>query len=394
MKGLRKIMSSTIEVELNNIIFNEFTKESIQVFNNMKHDEDPISLLMRLDNDKGIDIYVPFKRFKAFENRLHCLIDGSYAMILNYPETINNPYSLDYRLIVCLDANIVSYLERYKYRVFKFKKKLTPEERLTKDVLRSMKRKDIQFDFLPYVLENTLKGNYNRDKIISTIGKFNYHNEHKLFKRLSSYLIEAENTFDLYEKLALNKMEYHQYFFKSFKAVLLAIAYIDKSMKTIKMKKQAMINFFDKELNKFLIPELRMANDYFKDNQSVKFLGKLNSVTNLMINIDNLSWDVFHLRALESLFRFDREPNNNIIPYFLSNDIKLINVGKYFKVAGIGYSKLGRDIYPIVDLKDDDLEFAEYFKDDEANKRFERSKNTNLDLIINHYTELLKKLIS
>lgn len=82
------------------------------------------------------------------------------------------------------------------------------------------------------------------------------------------------------------------------------------------------IIFCLRELNYYLEKEIILIASYFRsDPKTQKTFKKLYKTTKVLESIKNVAWDIYHVRFLEQLMRFDNVNKRNIIlPYFATAD--------------------------------------------------------------------------
>lgn len=256
-------------------------------------------------------------------------------------------YIIDYS--ISLDNNIVNYIRSFINNENKHPKEFD-------DIFKFLIQKSVNVDSMPYMLENIKEVNdqskidpiYETLKcyeILKTVDEKKYENDgvisskcsiseinNNALKNLES-MIEISRDKNPRENLNLQKILY---------CILLKIVdvQIHYPNKSIEYRLDKFLEFCDSILHTIFLRELVIAREYFKKVNNLRFFGKIQkNNNNKLSNLKNMSWDLFHIRQMETRVMMRPEGNARyFFPAFLTNDLGLIEIIELFPIKAIGFS--------------------------------------------------------
>ncbi|WP_457635627.1 hypothetical protein [Persephonella sp.] len=289
----------------------------------------------------GIEIYLWDQNFKSIKNLPYIaekLIKEDYIYTL-FPSlnlyflnketfTFPIPTFISYDYSISIDSNVARYIHEYVLNGKDSSFFSNSKEKL--DIILSLEDKNINFDFLFYVIENKAKSHTKFD-------------EKKFFETLVS-LEKFKNPYGNPEKRALKNIEFienHPEFIeffslqlKSLKLLVSAIVYAKWKFSKKEERVRYLMNFMHSYIGAFYEREFLLAINYFENGkvETEFFEEKIQPNINpekLVYRIENLASDLLLIRSLEYLHQYREKSyvanlkNLSFIPFFLSFDKNL-----------------------------------------------------------------------
>jgi len=343
-----------------------------------------------VDNKNGKDNYTrmlnifnidPKFLFSPFtSNRLYTL-NSKFA---------EDPFSkLKYFFDISLDTSIASYIGRYQE-----KKQL---EGPTKEIVEKLGKHRFYastVNFSPYINENCLFSKEitptNRDTIYNFfyyLNKFHYRFDFQAkFKSKQSTNKLLKNQGILSVSPIEDRLR-HQY--KIMHSSLLMISLQVFKSSTVKQKLLEILDFMANDIKAIDLCLLEIAAVYFHKKQKLSFFGKIQKGNkDILAEIRNLTWDIFHLRHQE--FLLGVEPVKGIdvnLVLFCTLDKRLIEIKDIIKLKAIAYNKRTLNHYPFYDLENvkkmlTKEEMHEYFQIDKHIDRVSTKLSIDFESVI------------
>jgi len=282
----------------------------------------------------------------GFTNKYYYLTKRTYLELI-FTEKTNTLFDM----CVNLDTNAVSYLKK----CFLNPNRVEIPARLI-NMFNFLNLDNINYDCLPYKIENSLNLNKCRDDVLQNLNSFQhfkYFNYRKYFENKSINYFEPESKImneTMKQVFSLSSPFFYEISNSFYRTQKMIYALLLKALtiKTVHCKKSAdnkfkqLIYFANNELGIILERELTICMYYFQNNQSAReFFAKADynpnrSIQKTLDNINGMAWDLAHIRIAEA--------ESNILPidtielsiiWFLSFDKKLINVLKLCPVKKI-----------------------------------------------------------
>lgn len=296
--------------------------------------------MVYVDLENGNDHASHLNDFVEMDYDFNSLFYSNRIMVMNQEVLFNDSYYhpsyIIYQVCISLDLNIVSLLKEYK-DVEKC------EDEVLSKVIQICKEKCCAFDIMPYVIENFLKNPKKQgldDLSIADIRKFE-----EMFPYKDSRL--SFRTVDINTRMNQLLTMYRSDWFKEMCVTLyndiyqleyiylLAIIHI-----FFKYNKLSGVNKFDKFME-FCANEIRAFHPcacnlakLFYENQNLRFFKKIQkSNKNIIASIENMAWDLFHLRFMEKSVELSH-PNKEIVmvPIFITKDKGLNEIRKAYQL--------------------------------------------------------------
>jgi hypothetical protein len=307
-----------------------------------------------VDNKHGKDNYARMlKIFNIDSKFLFSPFSSNKLYTLNSKFAENQFSKLKYFYDISLDTSVVSYIGRYQ------DKKIIDGP--TKEIVKKLGKHRYYastVNFSPYINENCLFSKVITSTQSDTIynffyylNKFHYrfHFQAK-FKSKQSTTKLLKNQAMLSESPIEDRLR-HQY--KIMHSILLIICSQVFKTGTIKQKILMILDFMANEIKAVDLCLLEIAAVYFEKKQNLAFFGKIQKGNKeILTDIKNLTWDVFHLRHQE--FLLGVEPVKGIdvnLVLFCTLDKRLIELKDIIKLKAIAYNKKTLNHYPFYDFE-------------------------------------------
>ena len=293
----------------------------------------------------------------------------------------------------------------------KYKQKYENLENLLKLLLNE--NKNVQQDFILYVIENIYKENTDKSHILKNIEavlKFfnlNVNSAEEISDMSVSSQIKLTDDIQNAKQLIDDTLDDSSFknelqkMYKLYYLVLLKMVYLNKKLKSEKQKIKALVEFMHNELYAITLRELSIAIEYFKEGKKdsgenkPSFFNKVNSDIgkNLLEYIKNMAWDFTLVRFLELIFI--SKPNEDadfFIPFFLTLDKGLSEIIDFYPLRSIVYFKKLNSIHPIpendIDVVIEKNRLDEYFNSDAILER--ENKRQSVNDLMKHLNDLIE----
>ncbi len=127
---------------------------------------------------------------------------------------------------------------------------------------------------------------------------------------------------------------------------------LSNSKKTVDEKMESFLEFCHLKISKISLRECIIALEYFKNGQKLRFFGKIQKGNNNLVrDIRNMAWDLYHISDLERrMSDFNEDYNEKFyLPAFLTFDKRLIEITELYSLNAIAFSKKG-ELLPAVNI--------------------------------------------
>jgi hypothetical protein len=391
----RTKMDRTLEKKY--LIYNEIANcksdLKINVFNKYFSNLDNVTVIYTKDNYRNFATKMFNNTYDVKYGFLGTQFHNDNIFVLNQKNCIELSMGFHNKVLysfdINLDTNVVSYIDRLV------------ENKLEDDIQREVAKLFIgKRDFhsavsiQPYILENTLFKNEIDDHVIRTIKNFFsvVFKSHYRSKTITSY--KTKNRIKRIKRDFFDKK--NNYFFEIFKnmykityVVFLKMYLLQISEESFDKKAKKLINFMALELKKISILEIILALEFFRKGTKIKFFGKFqNRNKNIIKDIQNVTWDIYHLRSLDFLYIFNQHPKADItLSYLYSLDKKFNEVRSIVKLHTLVVDKDLGWSFPfyqndIVQKTVDRLKLDNLFKIGDFSKRYNIYNSNNVKQII------------
>ena len=282
---------------------------------------------------------------------------------------------------ITFDTNVISYFKNQANG-----KKLNIDFSPIVEFLSNQER--VQFDYMPFIVENYLSENYTVENLIKEIDAierflsigFNQ----KYRDKYASQLVSMLQTPEL--KLELRSI------YNSIYARLMAIVWVRLKYIKFPIDKQfeKLCEIFGNELHDYAIPELSMAYDFYNSSErTAKFFKKIQpNAPDLIDKIKNMSWDLFHIRSSMRQCIVKQEGSDLLVPYIATYDDGLSKILEYYQLDALAVCTRTKEMFPYyITNKVPEKLRMKYFND-----TMFKQDNVNLDMFINKYEKLIREL--
>ncbi len=272
-----------------------------------------------------VDLYEPFKEVDKISENLYSPFYGGKVNFVSGMSTQRIHNMTMSQRNVSLDVNTVSYVRTMADgRIDKL-----PSEHI-KELIKNIDviKKTSSFDYLPYLLENFIFSPENEDRIMQTVRsveRYFYPDNEEYNKYFADNI---RSMFTEYEEIRKVKEDYFIGY-----SLLLLICYIN--FKFAKMKPLQKLENFCLYMNQVLFifrePFVEIAFNFFEKGNQYRFFKKIQRNAHDMIkNLKNMAWDVFHLYSLELVCSTVNKGADMLIPYFYCFDKGLLELKECF----------------------------------------------------------------
>lgn len=283
---------------------------------------------------------------------------------------------------ITFDTNVISYFRNQAKG-----KKLNIDFSPIIEFLTNQER--VQFDYMPFIVENYLSENYtvpNLIKEIDTIERYLSIDFNQRYRdEYASQLVSVLQTPEL--KLELKSI------YNSIYARLMAIVWVRLKYIRSPIDKQfeKLCEIFGNELHDYAIPELSIAYDFYNSSErTAKFFKKIQLNTpDLVEKIKNMSWDLFHIRSSTRQCLVKQEGSDLLVPYIATYDDGLSKILDYFQLDALAVCTRTKEMFPYyITNKVPEALRIKYF-----NNTFTfNPQNVNLAEFIKKYEKLIREL--
>ncbi len=338
----------------------------MKIFDNMSHCTLDEAIELFIDNIQymdNIDIifvdekkgYNPIKSFindyKIEKGMLSTPFVNDHFYIINQRIAIESAYNIKpkiaYFFDINLDTQIVSYMDA------NFRGKIGENLKQVSKVFAKKRKYASSVSLGPYLIENTLFKDSISDTVYDTmLNVFTIlYNKHLRFKFLARYNAKRHtNKLINYNKTFYNSdmFEILRYRYKLIYLMLLKMVVIEFSNKTFESKARKIIEFSNNKLNKIMVGELILALEFFKKKNRPNFFGKFQKNNkNIIKDIKNAAWDIYHHRELESSMLHVKNKKADItISMLYSIDKRFNEIRKLLKLKMLVIDHSTNNYYP------------------------------------------------
>ena len=321
--------------------------------------------------------------------------------------SVDASINLDYS--VSIDTQGISYLEPY----------LTNEkcDRLPKDfdeVFNYLVKNNVNIDPMPYIIENIpnikekdkiqrIREKLNAYEILKNIDLEKYKKNNIIVSKKSKEEIDKEIFFDIEFMIEMNKnknKEIDKHYRLRYCLLLKMILIKLRSKKSQYKKLGEFIEFCHSELYTLSLREIIIANKYYQEGQNLTFFGKIQkNRKNLIDEIKNMAWDLYHVSEMERNFERFSQENYYYFPSFLTFDKRLIEIIELYSLKAICISG-NNDIYPAYDMSNfielikENSDLEKYITDEAKEIRDSKRETVNISNIINDLENELLLIIN
>lgn len=349
------------------------------------------TIINSTEGDNCIDLYVPFSDISKIENQLYTPFANGKVSIVNENIVRRGLLTGDGKAgmqgYVSFDTQVISYF----YRYYKTRKNSLPKN--IQDVLNLLYRKQIGVEYYAYTIENLFFSTRNVSEVKDSICAFErLYYKNKMPKILC--LMRANRVIKSYDKMRKNEglrtiRVYHLIY-----ATLLQMCCIQLENKSCSLSKKMhkLCDFMANEMCTMMQPELILAKRYFEQGQRCTFFGKIQRKnTNIIADIKNMAWDLFHLRMLEmgSTIKMNRKADVNI-PYFCTYDQRLLDIKDCYELCSLAINYVTGEKVPFYSKT---IEIVEYLEKYGTEEQFVYRVNKCYDVDIKEIIERLEKEI-
>ena len=335
-----------------------------------------VSFVKRNESEYGIDLYEPFSKIPDIEKQLYTPFYGGRVSIVNHriaSQWLASKDAMTYtERCVSFDTQTVSYLHRYYHG------KSNSFPSTINSVIQMMKIGNIGVDNIPYATENLLFSLDKRDVVLDTLFSFE-----KLFyvgKKSDRFCKkQAYKQLCLYDKQNRHKGTEVRDLWRKVYAVLLEIARIQLShpSHSTEKKMKQLCTFMDESLGLIMYPELILAKRYFDHGQNFPFFGRIQKGrSDLIESLQNMAWDLFHLRMLELACVFPTSSRADFfIPYMFTYDKRLLQVKDCYALEALAVNTKGFERFPFYTHMNEITPFIEEIS---TPQKYEQRRGRNL----------------
>lgn len=272
-----------------------------------------------------IDLYKPFKSVENITQNLYSPFFGGKVNFVSgtITQRIHN-ISMTQRN-VSLDTNTVSYIRTMADG---------QSEKLPSDHVKllikniDVIKKASTFDYWPYILENYVFSPTNEERILKTVKSV----EHFLYPNDDWYCLQnyeiVKSSFKQIELIERVKKVYYICY-----ALLLLICFINFKFNKMKplQKLENFCMYMDKLFFIFREPFVEVAFNFFERGNQYRFFKKIQiNARNILKDLRNMAWDIYHLWSLESACSTVDMGADLLVPYFYCFDKGLLELKECF----------------------------------------------------------------
>lgn len=272
-----------------------------------------------------VDLYHPFLSVKNIKENLYSPFYGGKVNFVSGMSTQRIKNMTMTQRNISLDANTVSYIRTMADGHLD----MLPSDHI-KELIRNIDiiKEATSFDYMPYILENYVFSPSNEERILKTVKSVEqcfYPNEEWI--RVKYYEI-AKSIFK--EKWAIERIKKDYYIGY---ALLLLICFINFKFYKIKtlQKLENFCLYMDKIFFLFREPFVEVAFNFFEHGNQYRFFKKIQiNAKNILKNLRNMAWDIYHLGYLEVLCSTGDKGADLFVPYFYCFDKGLLELKECF----------------------------------------------------------------
>jgi len=396
---MRDICSSTLADAVNIFLLNkEMLSDCKFIFSTEGEVNFPEFILQKtFDENDSTGVYSIFKYSKIL------VLDDFVLNEMRRNGAVT--YRVDYS--VSLDSMAVTYIYR-----------LLQNQNCPKnfnDVFLFLAQKEINFDPIPYIIENIqdLHIPKHEKSVFETIKAYEILKTIDVECLKQNNIIRSTNSDDEIEKESLllledmknlknNPMLKDTFRMQKFKYCLLmkmVLIQLDYPNKSSGYKLTEFVEFCESVFSTMFLREIVIAKAYFDNGQNLSFFGKVQKKRDdLLVTLKNMSWDLYHISRMEESISIPPEGEARyFFPSFLTFDKRLVEIIKLYSLKAIGFTTDGKEVVPAYDMTnfneamDPKYGINKFFEDSAINSREERrNKNLNIESIISNLEDSIR----
>ena len=291
-----------------------------------------------------------------FSNKLLCINSMVLKNKSKHLDTL-----LKNQVIATFDLNIISQL---KY--------CNLNDNVLDKVIDLCKSGGCSFDAMNFVIENFMKNKNNiglDNFAIEDLRAFESMFPYKRSKYDRGMYIEKRMSLLLKSYNNKNFIQFVHYLYDTIYlhelTFLLAIVYIHFQYSNLspKHKFDKFLEYCNHTIQAFSPCANNLAKMFY-ENTNLKFFKKIQKNNNNLINnIENMAWDLFHLRYLEKINEFNNKRDIICIPIFISKDKGLNEIRKAYQIKCMFKNNLNNQCLCYYQMNSiDDANYFNYFK--------------------------------
>ena len=281
-----------------------------------------------------VDLYCPFDSVENISENLYSPFHGGKVNFVS-GMTTQRIYNISMtQRNVALDVNTVSYIRTMADGQLD---KLPSDhiKYLIKNI--NIIKEASSFDYLPYIYENYVFSPDNEERILKTVKSVEHYFYPDDEGQCSRYYEIVKATFKNEELIEQTKREYYVGY-----ALLLLICFINfkfSKMKTLQ-KLEKFCSYMDEMFFLFREPFVEIAFQFFELGNQYRFFKKIQiNAKNILKDLKNMAWDVFHLWGLEARCSTEDKGADLLVPYFYCFDKGLLELKECFDLETLFVNK-------------------------------------------------------
>lgn len=329
-----------------------------------KHNKD-FKLIISLEDDK--DTLGVTKGFEKFinDNDGHLIPYFANANIYFLDNEIvkNNENNILFDYSFMMDTNYASYISRF------VNNNLQGFENQVYELIDCMIRKNVNFDYIFYLIENLKQIDSENNKIkkaifknIADFERFKSIDTNKyITKNIIEYSLTENQSYqvadEIYAKIFTYDEKQYDYILNIQRNMLLCVIGILQikfsTKKALKFKISEFVKYMYSNLGIFLQCEFYLACKYYENQNNIRMLNKIGHNTskeNLRKKLDNFAWDfstpIFIEFFTTNIFT-SNEKSDFFVPYFVTADKDLKQLWNLYPRKALLYNTSKTDFHRI-----------------------------------------------
>ncbi|MDE6058822.1 MAG: hypothetical protein K2G44_02155 [Clostridia bacterium] len=281
-----------------------------------------------------VDLYRPFESVENISENLYSPFHGGKVNFVS-GMTTQRIYNISMtQRNIALDVNTVSYIRTMADGQL---------DKLQSDHIKylieniNIIKEASSFDYLPYILENYVFSPENEERILKTVNSFEHYFYPNNEEQCSRYYEIVKATFKNEEMIEQTRREYYVGY-----ALLVLICFINfkfSKMKTLQ-KLEEFCSYMNGMLFLFREPFVEVAFQFFELGNQYRFFKKIQiNAKNILKDLKNMAWDVFHLWSLEARCSTEDKGADLLVPYFYCFDKGLLELKECFDLETLFVNK-------------------------------------------------------
>lgn len=380
-----------------NYLFQEMSKcsldKAIEIFIDNFNLMNGVQIIFT-DNEKGYDPVMPFIRdYNIKKGVLSTPFRYNKLYLISQEVGINASFGLNTRIGYLYDVSLDTQMVRYIDNSYRNKNQIDEINELSNIFIR--KRKYASYMSAgPYIVESTLFMDEVPENVRDTLINFFdiLYNSHMRVSFLSKIRatrhvnriigFKKNETFKIPEEIL-------RYRYKMIYLMMLKTFEISIRGKSFNSKVKEILHFANDKLNKLMMAELILALEFFDKGTKIRFFGKMQKGNrNILKDIKNLSWDIYHLRSLEmNMLYVKHKKAKVVIPMLYSRDNRFNEMRDLVRIKMIVLDKTQNNYLPfyentIVQDKIKELHLEGLFDKQSNIRRYESYSFEEVDKLI------------